>query len=122
MSGNRFDVTKEEFENITLFGYPMLFTILRCDKNTLPKGMYMYEIRHDDDGQGYPCEISTWIMVNHWGTVISNRPVSFDEASPNGKPFRMIDPESDWNYEGTSSTLSEYMELYPPEKQKDYER
>ena len=122
MSGNRVDVRKEEFENITLFDYPMLFTNLRCDRDTLPEGMYMYEIRHDDDGRGDPCEISPWILVNHWGTVISNRPVSFDETSPNGKPFRMIDPENDWNYEGTTSTLEEYMELYPPEKQKDYER
>ena len=118
----RYDVTKEEFENITLFGCPMLFANFRCDRNTLPKGMYMYEIRHDDEMQGDPCEISPSILVNHWGTVISNRPVSFDETSANGKPFRMIDPENDWNYEGTSSTLSEYMELYPPVKQKDYER
>ena len=86
----RYDVTKEEFENITLFGYPMLFANFRCDRNTLPKEMYMYEIRHDDYGRGDPCEIADWIMVNHWGTVISNRPVSFDETSPNGKAFRML--------------------------------
>ena len=119
----RYDVTKEEFENITLFGYPMLFANFRCDRNTLPKEMYMYEIRHDDYGRGDPCEIADWIMVNHWGTVISNRPVSFDETSPNGKAFRMIDSEKDWNYEGTDSTLKEYMQQFPPYKEnQEYER
>lgn len=117
------DVNKEEFEKITLFDIPMLFTISRCDRKTLPKGMYMYEVRHDDYGRGDPCEVADWIMVNHWGTVISNRPIRFTETDSNGKPFRLIDPEKDWNYEGTDSSLKEYMEKYPPYKEnRDYER
>ena len=71
----RVNVMEETFENVTVFDQPMLFTCLRCDRETLPKGMYMYEVRHDDYGRGDPCEIADWIMVNHWGTVISNRPV-----------------------------------------------
>ena len=100
----------------------MLFTNLRCDRETLPKGMYMYEVRHDDDGRGDPCEIANWIMVNHWGTVISNRPVRLDEQTPGGKPYRMIDSEYDWNYEGESQTLKEYMERHPPTKEREAER
>ena len=122
MSGFKTDVNTEIFENITLFGQPMLFTNLRCDRDTLPDGMYMYEIRHDDDGQGIPCEIADWIMVNHWGTVISNRPVQFYEQTSRGKPYRMIDSKSDWYYEGTSQTLKEYMEQHPPIKEKSIER
>lgn len=125
MSRYRVDVNEEEFENITLFDTPMLFTSSRCDRKTLPQGMYMYEIRHDDDGQGYPCEVADWIIVNHWGTVISNRPIRFTETDSNGKPFRLIDSENDWNYESTDSTLKEYMEQYPPDLQrneKDNER
>ena len=79
----------------------------------------MYEVRHDDDGRGDPCEIANWIMVNHWGTVISNRPVQFNEQTPSGKPYRLIDSEADWNYEGTTQTLKEYMERHPPIKEQD---
>ena len=50
----------------------MLFTCLRVDRDTVPQGMYMYEVRHDDDQQGEPVQIANWIMVNHWGTLISN--------------------------------------------------
>lgn len=109
------NVNEELFENITLFGEPMLFTCERCSRSSLPAGMYMYEIRHDDEGRGIPCEISPWIAVNHWGTVISNKPVEFNERSPNGSPYRIIEDE-DWNYEGTDETLAEYMRNNPPEK------
>ena len=119
MSRYSVDVNEEEFENITLFDTPMLFTSSRCDRKTLPQGMYMYEIRHDDDGQGYTCEVADWIIVNHWGTVISNRPIRFTETDSNGKPFRLIDSENDWNYESTDSTLKEYMEQYPPNLQRN---
>jgi len=122
MSSFKVDVNTEMFENITLFGQPMLFTNLRCDKDTLPTGMFMYEIRHDDDGRGDPCEIANWIMVNHWGTVISNRPVALTDGQSGGKPFRLIDSERDWNYEGTTQTLKEYMERHPPHKEKELER
>ena len=122
MSGFKADVNTAIFEDITLFGQPMLFTDLRCDRDTLPKGMYMYEVRHDDDGRGDPCEIANWIMVNHWGTVISNRPVQFNEQTPSGKPYRLIDSETDWNYEGTTQTLKEYMERHPPIKEREVER
>ena len=122
MSIYRADVNTEEFESITLFGQPMLFTCLRCDRDTLPAGMYMYEIRHDDECRGDPCEIADWIMVNHWGTVISNRPVNLTEEQPSGKKFRLIDSENDWNYEGEMLTLKEYMEQHPPVKEKTQER
>ena len=118
MSEYRVDVTKETFEKITLFGHPMLFTNLRCSRKTLPKGLFMYEIRHDDDGLGEPCEIANWILVNHWGTVISNRPINLAEL-PSGRRFRMINAQTDWNYEGKTQTLKEYIEKNTPYKEYD---
>ena len=67
----------EKFEDVTVLGHPMLFTCLRVDRDTVPQGMYMYEVRHDDDQQGEPVQIANWIMVNHWGTLISNRPFAW---------------------------------------------
>ena len=118
----RVNVTEEVFENVTVFDQPMLFTCEGCDKSTLPRGMYMYEIRHDDDMQGIPCEIAEWIFVNHWGTVISNKPIALTEQLSNGKKYRLINDKTDWNYEGTEQTLAEYMRKNPPQKERSYER
>ncbi len=40
---------EESFEEVTIFGKPAIFTSLRIDRNTIPRGYYAYEIRHDDD-------------------------------------------------------------------------
>lgn len=58
----------EKFEDVTVLGHPMLFTCLRVDRDTVPQGMYMYEVRHDDDQQGEPVQIANWIMVNRYLT------------------------------------------------------
>ena len=118
------DAMKETFEEVTVLGKPMLFTCLRVDRKTLPKGMYLYEVRHDDEMRGDPVEIGEWIMVNHWGTLISSEPIQLDSYKTENNALRFIDPEEDWNYEGVSATLSEYMEQHPPKKQKhkDLER
>lgn len=112
---------EENFEIITLFGREMLFTCARVDRNTVPKGMYAYDVR-DDGCNGDPCEIAKFVMVNHWGTVITNRPIKLEQPNPEWKPYRLIDSEKDWNYEGIYSTLQEYMEKHPPEKDRANER
>ena len=68
--------------------------------------------------QGDPCQIGKWILVNHWGSVISNQPIEL-EPSTNGNAYRDIDPENDWNYEGTTISLKEYMAQHPPQQQKE---
>ena len=116
------DVREEEFELVTVFDHPMLFTGLRCDRSTLPKGMYLYEVRHDDDCQGIPCEIAEKIYVNHWGTLITNKPIRLDKQILDFKPYRLINEETDWNYLGEFSTLQEYMEKHPPKRERSHER
>ncbi len=103
----RVNAKSEKFENVTVLGKPMLFTSLRVDKNTVPENLFVYEVRHDDDCTGIPCELAKWVMVNHWGTVISATPVELKETPNNA--YRILN-EDDWNYEGTTSTLEEYLE------------
>lgn len=120
----RQDAMKEVFEEVTVLDKPMLFTCLRIDRATVPKGLYMYEVRHDDDMRGDPVQIANWIMVNHWGTLISSEPLKLTPSKTVNNAYLDIDPEKDWNYEGVEATISEYMEQHPPkkEKQKDFER
>lgn len=107
------DAGKQFFELVTVFGHPMIFSSYRIDRKTVPEGFYVYEIRHDDECAGDPVEISEHILVNFWGTVISNVPVEMTESSRKGKPFRVIDPEKEWNYEREYLSVMEYMENYP---------
>ena len=120
----RQDAMKEVFEEVTVLDKPMLFTCQRIDRATVPKGLYMYEVRHDDDMRGDPVEIANWIMVNHWGTLISNEPLKLTPSRSANNAYLDIDPKKDWNYEGVETTVAEYMERHPPkkEKQRDFER
>lgn len=102
----RFDAMKEEYEVVTVRGHPMLFTCLRIDRSTIPKGLYMYEVRHDDDQQGEPVQIANWILVNHWGTLITDAPIPLEPSINNA--YLDIDPEEDWGYEGCSATIEEF--------------
>lgn len=74
--------------------------------------MYLYEVRHDDDGKGEPCEIAESILVNHWGTIITNKPITLNKDFPHLKPFKIIDSENDWNYEGIYMNINEYKNKY----------
>ena len=108
----------ESYEEVTVLNRPMLFTNSRIDRASVPKGLYVYDVRHDDECQGIPVEIADFILVNHWGTLISSRPIKLDAHSVTGKKYRLIDEETEWNYEGIASSLQEYMEKHPPRKAK----
>lgn len=45
----RYDVMKEHYTEIRLFGKPALFNDMRLDQDTVPKGLYLYEVRYDDE-------------------------------------------------------------------------
>lgn len=48
----------EHYEEITVCGKPALFTNFRIKRDTVPDGLYAYDVRHDDDCRGIPCEIA----------------------------------------------------------------
>ena len=105
----RINAKTEKFEKVTVFGKSMLFTCLRVDKDTVPDGLYIYEVRHDDEGQGDPVEIASFVMVNHWGTLISAYPIELTPSPMGHNAYKDIDPEKDWSYEGTVCTLEKYL-------------
>ena len=83
----------EQYEEITVLGKPALFTSNRLDRSTILDGLYAYDVRHDDDCQGIPCEIAKHIMVNHWGTILLAEPLQLPERG-----FLLLDADTDWNY------------------------
>ena len=70
----RADVMKEHYTEIRLFGKPALFNDLRLDQNTVPKGLYLYEVRYDEE-TWEPVQIAKGILVNHLGVRSYTRTV-----------------------------------------------
>ena len=97
-----FNAMTEHYEEITVCGKPALFTSIRIKRDTIPDGLYAYDVRHDD---------------NHWGTIILAEPL---ELPDDGR--RYIDEDTDWNYapldgEDTANhkpctTISDFMTAY----------
>lgn len=96
-------VLNASYEVIKLFGKKVLFTSERIRDSDLPKGIYKYEVRHDDECQGIMCEIAKRIVVNHWGTVLSK-----EEIDLGSDGYRLIDEEKDVEYLDDLKSLSQY--------------
>ena len=110
--GNRFNAMSERYEQVEVCGVPAMFTSSRIARETIPQGMYMYEVRHADENWGEPCELAKGIMVNHYGTIITNRPI---ELPSDG--HRYFDSEKEWRFSaGTCRNLASFMQQHPPEQ------
>ena len=66
----RYSADELYYENVVVLGYRALFTNERIRRDTVPVGWYLYEVRHDDECQGIPCEIARGILVNFWGSLL----------------------------------------------------
>ena len=75
----RYNAMEETFTEVRVLGKPALFHDLRIDRSTVPKGLYLYEVRHDDEGWGDPVQIAKGIMVNHFGSIITRELVLCQE-------------------------------------------
>ena len=104
----RYNAMQEDFEEVTILNKPALFSSLRIDRNTIPRGYHLYEVRHDDECQGIAVQIARGIMVNHWGTLITRDEI---KLPPDG--YLDLEPE-DLNYTtGECDSMKEFMEKYP---------
>ena len=83
----------EMFQEITVLGKPALFSGGRINRHTVPMGLYAYDVRHDDDQQGIPCQIAKYIMVNHWGTILLAEPLKLPADG-----YLNINEKTGWNY------------------------
>lgn len=63
------------YEEVLVFGQPALFTSLRIDRDTLPEGIFLYELRYGDEDWSDPCQLARSILVNHYGTILTREPI-----------------------------------------------
>ena len=64
-----------------ILGIPGLFTTLRVDRATIPKGVYAYDMQTSEQDWSQPCLLARHITVEHFGTVLTASPVPIP---PNG--------------------------------------
>ena len=120
--GYGLDASTAKFELVTVLNLPMLFTCCRVDQDTVPEDLYIYEVSHEEDVRGKPVQISEWIRVNHWGTLLTSKPIRLDKHPKTFRTYREIDSEADWSYEGYTLTVKQYMDRYPPKQKQIRER
>lgn len=97
----RLTENEKQLNNINLYiadykGKLVLFD--DCRVRNFPKdcGLYKYEMRYSDDDDFVAAELSTWIAVNFYGTIISDSEINLPY---NGKlkPYDIIENEEDFN-------------------------
>ena len=71
----RADYNKETFTRVRVCGIECDFSDMRIDRSTVPKTRYQYEVADDDESQGDPARVRLGIMVNFFGTLISDVPL-----------------------------------------------
>ena len=93
------NILEETFETIEINGLQALFTNSRIDRNSLPEGIYAYDIRHSDDGDEF-ATIQKKVIVNHAGTIITKEEI----------PMTCGDytPVEDYNFTGEETTFQEW--------------
>ena len=51
------------------------FNDMRIDRSTVPKEKFQYEVAGDDDSGGDSARVQLGILVNFFGTLISDEPL-----------------------------------------------
>ena len=78
----RYQANELKYERVRIFGKIGFFTNERIQNDSVPEGVFQYEVRHDDLCQGIPCEVAKGILVNFWGTLLTLTELS--EVEQNG--------------------------------------
>lgn len=100
-----FDAAKEGYLLAEIDSRLVLFTNMRLDRGTVPEGLFCYDVRDSDNLDGSMAEVKPFVMVNHWGTILSKDVFPLDE---HGSYY----PE-DWGYLDKSMSLAEFQAATP---------
>ncbi len=80
-----------------------LFSNGKITASEIPKGLYCYDLRSDDDGNGFAA-IEPHVAVNHAGSVITNSPIDFGEFG-----YISLTQDTSPNFLGEQITLPQFM-------------
>lgn len=103
----------QTFQLFIIDGHEVLFSDSRIsseDRNKLTqKGLHIYGARHDE--KGYMCQIRDYIMVDHFGDLISKTelPVKSDPKYPKLGSFWDVNEKEDVTWTPIHITLDQYL-------------
>lgn len=100
----RLEANRVTWEKVEVFGKECLFTALRIDRNSIPKGYTMYEIRHRDEDWGEPIEIAFGVLVNFFGTLLSKEEFELESSAVTDNAYMWIE-DGEWKYLDEMVTL-----------------
>lgn len=113
-----FDLHKLRYEPMKMFGTDVIFTPDRVDRKSIPKGIHVYEVQHDDDHQGIITLLGKNIHVNFWGTILSSKKIGLD---PRG--YRDVNEDVDIEFSNEMAiSFDEYINHHPIKKKNEQER
>ena len=96
-------VEDDEYELVSIFDMPALFTNARLTAADIPQEMYCYHLREADDGSRFSA-IEPNVVVNHGGSLIMNEPLDFGV-----KGYIPLNEDTTPNFMGESLTIGEFM-------------
>lgn len=106
------DEIGEKYQAVELFGKPTLFSNGRIDRDKLPEGLYVYDLRGSDYDPGMPVTLESHVTVNHAASVITAAPIELPEQG-----FLYLG-EDGLNFTGGEQTVKEFLHAQYPEKAK----
>ncbi len=99
------DVTKGRFCEVEIKGHYGIFTELRVNKSTIPKGVNCYELRHGDD-DSYPAALEQVVKINYFGAVLMT-----DKMETGQDGYVPLEFE-DFSFTGETLSVKEYQMNY----------
>ena len=96
----------DEYELVEIEDLPALFTNERITDADIPKGMYCYHIRHDDNGNF--CAIEKNVSVNHAGSIITKEPIDLGKQG-----YISLNQDNSPNFLGENMSLYMFREYNP---------
>ena len=95
----------EKYQEIELFNKPGLFSNGRIARDTLPEGVYCYDLRGSDYDPGDPIYVEDRVGVNHAGSVILAEPLDLSKEG-----YLRLTEEEGLNFVGGFSTLAQFLQ------------
>lgn len=99
----RYHAEELRYERVRILEKEAFFTCDRIQEDSVPEGLYQYEVRHDDEGLGNPVQISRGILVNFYGSLLCREKLEDEETQGT-----IYISEEDWSWMSDKSiTLDE---------------
>lgn len=93
----------EEYQQAEFYDVPALFSNGRVDRESLPEGIFCYDLRGADYDPGHPLTVEDYVAVNHAATILTAAPITIPEQGY----LRLGDG---LNFTGGEQTILEYLQ------------